>query len=256
MNLISSLAGTDAAVAALAGGTVLAARLRPGRPALQRIVTLDAAERTAAAELLYRPMAPWRRMPRPMDLTRWIAWYEHLADTGLYGALTDYPRLSFNLHSHHLANGAIFRSVCRLPSPERLVIEWVETPAEGRVFKRAVERLQHLRERGFGIALDDAGAGQDALYRIRHVRPQWMKLDGALLRSAAAAAGSVEDCTCRALVDLARDLGAEAVAEWVETPADRDYARAIGCTLAQGWLFGAPQLLHAPHSRHRHGVRS
>lgn len=246
MTPTTTLAGVSAAVATLAGGYGLAARLRPGRPALQRIAFIGAVETTAAAELLHRPQMPWRRMPRPTDLTRWIAWYEHLAETQLCGALDSAPRVSFNLHSQHLACSAIFRSLLRLPLPSRLIIEWVETPAPDATFRCAVERLRWLRERGFGIALDDAGAGQDALLRLRHIRPDWVKLDGALLQAAAAQPGSAADLACRALARLARDLVAEVIAEWVETTSHLDYARAIGCTLAQGWLLGAPQLLSTP----------
>lgn len=250
MTPYSTLTGANAAVAALAGSYALAARLRPGRPALQRIAFIDTLESTAAAELLHRPQTPWRRMPRPLDLTRWIAWYEHLAATRLYGALDSHPQISFNLHSQHLVCDAIFRSLRQLPSPERLIVEWVETSAAQGTFRRAVERLHQLRDRGFGIALDDAGAGQDALLRLRNIRPHWVKLDGALLQAAAARPGSADDLTCRALTGLARDLNAETVAEWVETPAQLDYARAIGCTLVQGWLLGAPRQLSSPDPRH------
>jgi EAL domain-containing protein (putative c-di-GMP-specific phosphodiesterase class I) len=50
-----------------------------------------------------------------------------------------------------------------------------------------------------------------------------------------------EDTTIvRAVVELAHALGLSAVAEGVETSAQCERLRAIGCDRAQGWLFGRP----------------
>jgi EAL domain-containing protein (putative c-di-GMP-specific phosphodiesterase class I) len=42
------------------------------------------------------------------------------------------------------------------------------------------------------------------------------------------------------MIGLARALGLEVVAEGVETRAQRDHLRGLGCALAQGYLFGHP----------------
>jgi EAL domain-containing protein (putative c-di-GMP-specific phosphodiesterase class I) len=44
----------------------------------------------------------------------------------------------------------------------------------------------------------------------------------------------------RTVVQLARALGLQTVAEGVETAAQRDALRALGCDLGQGYLFGRP----------------
>ena len=44
----------------------------------------------------------------------------------------------------------------------------------------------------------------------------------------------------RAVTDLGRRLGLTTTAEGIETEAQRDRARGLGCTAAQGFLFGEP----------------
>lgn len=257
---------------AATGGTYrLAAWRRPGRAARQAIVrTAQPAERLAT-ELLYRPQWPWRGMPPtarmlwpmrgrrstiiPIHRTlttletcagrnhRWVVWYRHLVHKAIPQALEDTPRVSFNLDSAQLMDERIMQLVEQIEQPERVAIEWVESPCSGNAVEEAAARLLRLRAScGFAIAVDDAGAGHDALERIRLTRPDWIKIDGRLFQAGAAAhecseKDSVADLACRALAKLANDSGAVTVAEWVETPAQLHYANLIGCELAQGYLF-------------------
>ena len=46
------------------------------------------------------------------------------------------------------------------------------------------------------------------------------------------------DAVSRTVVNLAADLGLDVIAEGVETEAQREVLLTMGCTLAQGWLFG------------------
>lgn len=95
-----------------------------------------------------------------------------------------------------------------------------------------------LRAAGIALALDDAGAGRTGPARIRRVAPDVVKLDGALLRTAQ---------TNRAARDLVREIiaastviGAEIVAEQLESVTDVACAIAFGATMGQGYAFGAP----------------
>ena len=63
-----------------------------------------------------------------------------------------------------------------------------------------------------------------------------------------AAMGELGDLTWKAALDflygqaMTRAMGHRVVAEGVETEAQRDWLRAQGCDLAQGWLYGKADL--------------
>jgi EAL domain-containing protein (putative c-di-GMP-specific phosphodiesterase class I) len=101
--------------------------------------------------------------------------------------------------------------------------------------------IEWARELGWGIALDDVGGDARSLALLPFLRPDVVKLDLGLVRGSA---GHVATMTS-ALVAHCERTGAALLAEGVESEADLDRARALGATLAQGWLFGHPRRLPA-----------
>jgi EAL domain-containing protein (putative c-di-GMP-specific phosphodiesterase class I) len=97
--------------------------------------------------------------------------------------------------------------------------------------------VQSARERGWGVALDDVGADTRSLALMPLIRPDVIKLDLRLVQSQptpeiAAIAGAVGA--------QAERTGATVLAEGVESEEQAQYARALGATLGQGFLFGRP----------------
>lgn len=233
------LTGVEAASTA-AGGLYqthwAAARMRPGRLCLEPLVSASSLRQVCGVEVLYRPQFPFHGMPSE-DSRRWLSWYRHLADRGMAFALDRAPYVTFNLTTRQLADDRIYREIQRLPLHGRIVVEWVETPALPAQLEKATKRLHALRSEGVGVAIDDAGAGHDWMDRATRVRPDWIKIDGALFQAGAAGYRSAADIACRGIVEIARDLGAVVVAEWVENDAHVAYARKIGCRYLQGRYF-------------------
>jgi EAL domain-containing protein (putative c-di-GMP-specific phosphodiesterase class I) len=97
--------------------------------------------------------------------------------------------------------------------------------------------LAPLRARGMRLAIDDVGAGYSSLRHIVVTAPDVIKLD----RSIVTGIGDdpVLTVVTRSLVDLAQAIGAQVVAEGVETEADATALGAAGVHLGQGWHFGA-----------------
>ena len=94
------------------------------------------------------------------------------------------------------------------------------------------------RAAGFGIALDDMGAGYSSLNLIHQLRPDFIKMDMDLIR------GVHEDpykaMIARKLLEIAQELGIETVAEGVECLEELDWVRAHGATYVQGYLVAKP----------------
>jgi EAL domain-containing protein (putative c-di-GMP-specific phosphodiesterase class I) len=97
--------------------------------------------------------------------------------------------------------------------------------------------LAPLRARGMRLAIDDVGAGYSSLRHIVVTAPDVIKLD----RSIVTGIGDdpVLTVVTRSLVDLAQAIGAQVVAEGVETETDAAALGAVGVHLGQGWHFGA-----------------
>ena len=94
-------------------------------------------------------------------------------------------------------------------------------------------RLTHHK-----IAIDDFGTGFSALGQLRHFPVDMLKVDRSFVQ------GVEHDPKDRAitanLVSLAHTLGLVAIAEGVESDGQLDSVRAVGCDLAQGFLFARP----------------
>ncbi len=102
--------------------------------------------------------------------------------------------------------------------------------------------VEDLRERGWGIALDDVGADPRSLALLPLLRPDVVKLDMSLVHAhPSRASGEVLNGVCA----YAEQTGAVILAEGVEDEGHVVAARSLGATLAQGWHFGRPAEL--PH---------
>ena len=103
----------------------------------------------------------------------------------------------------------------------------------------AVEVLEDLAQLGVRIAIDDFGTGYSSLGYLKRLPVDELKID----RSFVDGLGSDAEDTAivTAVVNMAQALGLAVVAEGVETETQRAELVRLGCTLAQGYLFGRPE---------------
>lgn len=116
----------------------------------------------------------------------------------------------------------------------------------------AVERaLVTLRTLGYGVAVDDLGAGYAGLLSLLHLRPDVVKLDMQLIRDVH------QDPRRQKLVRMVltgcRELAVDVIVEGVETRQERDALVGLGCDLMQGYFFGRPHpdFLSVPPERYQ-----
>jgi diguanylate cyclase (GGDEF)-like protein len=95
-----------------------------------------------------------------------------------------------------------------------------------------------LRKMGARIALDDFGAGFSSLTRLQHLPIDRVKIDGTLI--ADIATHNDARTIVQSIVGLAHGLGYEVVAEGVETLAQMEVLRVMGCDAAQGFAIAHP----------------
>ncbi|MEV8509756.1 EAL domain-containing protein [Actinoplanes sp. NPDC051475] len=107
------------------------------------------------------------------------------------------------------------------------------------------EVTERLRAAGVLIAVDDAGSGYASLSHILQLRPDIIKLDIALVRGVDT--DPIRTALTRALSTFARDIGAQLIAEGVETHAEHEKLRALGIELGQGYYMARPGPLPSRH---------
>lgn len=121
--------------------------------------------------------------------------------------------------------------------PERIRLEVTETslmtdPEQSR------NLLEQMRNKGIRISIDDFGTGFSSLSYVRALPVHQLKIDRSFLYEASP--NTRNQAVISTIVHLAHELGLEAVAEGVETEANRQMLTELGCDLLQGFLFSRP----------------
>ena len=121
-----------------------------------------------------------------------------------------------------------------------LIFEVTETAA---IANLATARgfLESLRALGCGTALDDFGVGYSSLAHLKNLPVDYLKIDGSFIRNLPRDAS--DQHMVRSVVELARGLGKQTVAEWVGDEATVELLREMGVDFGQGYHLGVPSLL-------------
>ncbi|MBU0792724.1 MAG: EAL domain-containing protein [Alphaproteobacteria bacterium] len=115
-------------------------------------------------------------------------------------------------------------------------IEVTETVLIGQFGPEVARMLEELRALGVMVALDDFGTGYASLSHLQQFPVDVIKIDKSFIdRIGEDAPGGT--AVIDAVLQMARRMGMQTVAEGVETIAQARYLRARGCTIGQGYLF-------------------
>ena len=112
---------------------------------------------------------------------------------------------------------------------------------EGVLLEDPVAMLELLREfklRGVELSLDDFGTGYSSLSYLHRFPFDVLKIDRSFVMGIADSAESRR--LVRTIIELGQDLGLRIVAEGVETEAQADHLKALGCNYGQGYFFSRP----------------
>ena len=151
-------------------------------------------------------------------------------------------RVSVNLSARHIVHGTVLQTVTDLLKEydlpgEIFDIEITET-ALCTTGDTTPQTLQGLRSLGVRLSVDDFGTGYSSLAYLRRFPVDILKIDRAFI--AGLDKDTPDEALVRASIQMAHALELLVVAEGVETDAQRDCLRALGCDIAQGFLFSRP----------------
>lgn len=119
----------------------------------------------------------------------------------------------------------------------QLVLE-VSERAIGGDPERFLRAVRRLKETGWSLALDDVGTGYGTLALLERIRPDYLKIDGSIVRSIER--HLIKQEVLNSVVQIAGRIGASVIAEGVETEEELATLRSAGAALGQGYLFAVP----------------
>lgn len=150
--------------------------------------------------------------------------------------------LSVNVSGRSLGDEALLDEIERglratgIP-PQRLVLEITETAAVGNIHlaRRFGERVHEL---GCRLAIDDFGAGFGSFYYLKHLPFDFLKIDGEFVQQCLD--NRTDQLVVQAVVQIARGLGRETIAEFVGDERTQRFLRREGVDYSQGFHVGRP----------------
>jgi diguanylate cyclase (GGDEF)-like protein/PAS domain S-box-containing protein len=188
------------------------------------------------------------QMAETTGLIRSLGWWvlgRACRDTaaGIGGLGSEGSWISVNASPSQLTRLDVFGTVQEVLAqtglpPQQLHIEVTET-ALMQAGDAVAKELGRLRDIGVGVVLDDFGTGFSSLSLLRDFPVSMVKIDKSFV------APLVEDASAfaivRAVLSMGRDLGLPVVAEGVESEEQAGLLAELGCSHAQGFLFGTPE---------------
>jgi diguanylate cyclase (GGDEF)-like protein len=151
-------------------------------------------------------------------------------------------RLAFNVSPRQLDRADFFVKLRQAFADTEVPLSMIELEftesAAMEVSEPVLAEIGALRDDGARIAIDDFGTGYSNLARLRSMPLDRVKLDPSLILDIDTS--DKARVIVQAVIQLIKGVGCEVVAEAVETAAQADILRAMGCDTVQGYVFAAP----------------
>jgi EAL domain-containing protein (putative c-di-GMP-specific phosphodiesterase class I) len=109
-------------------------------------------------------------------------------------------------------------------------------------FTLAKKVLEHYRNQGYKIAIDDAGAGYSSLQAIAELQPDYIKVDRSLVENIHKF--KIKEYIMETFVTFAQKMNIQVIAEGIENEEEMMKLSRIGVHYVQGFLLGLPE----PHA--------
>ena len=151
-------------------------------------------------------------------------------------------KVSVNLSGAQFKQSDLFHQITQILfetslEPQFLELELTETILVENI-KHNVHKLNLLKKLGIKISLDDFGTGYSSLGYLQQFPFDTLKIDACFIRNIHQ--DRVNSVITKATIDMAHQLNLGVVAEGVETQAELNFLKSLGCDMIQGFLFSRP----------------
>ena len=151
-------------------------------------------------------------------------------------------RMAVNLSARQFADKAFLDTVVRVLQDTGLDPRWLELEiTESQVMRQTegmILLLNRLSEMGIHLAIDDFGTGYSSLSYLKRLPIQKLKIDQSFIRDITVDPNDAAIVV--AIINMAKSLDLDTIAEGVETAGQLALLRAKGCRVGQGFYFSAP----------------
>jgi diguanylate cyclase (GGDEF)-like protein len=152
------------------------------------------------------------------------------------------PRVSVNLSVLQFRHGDLVPQVAEALGTSGLPAHQLELEITESVLMRETDKVlataDRLKQLGVRLAIDDFGTGYSSLAYLQRLSVHKLKIDKSFVRDALGSKSTAG--IVRAIVEMARALEVEVVAEGIETEAQRAFLEGAQCAMGQGYLFARP----------------
>lgn len=158
------------------------------------------------------------------------------------GHLNDLQICSINLSGHSLSNEEFLHFLikqCRRDSfpSERICFEITETVAIANMSK-TMQFINELKNLGCKFALDDFGSGLSSFAYLKSLPVDYLKIDGFFVKDMAQ--DPIHYAMVKSINEVAKVMGKQTIAEFVETDEVYDLLCKLGVNYAQGYAISPP----------------
>lgn len=150
----------------------------------------------------------------------------------------DPPTLSFNVCLSRLMDDYLPGELLNCPYQGRIAFELTESVFLEEENAGVLERLDALRAVGISLEVDDFGSGRASIVGLRRIEPDYLKIDRRLIEPITSSESGRRLVASIVEIGRALDIGVTAVG--IETKAQMERLRALGCQRGQGFLFAEP----------------
>ncbi|MBN9064768.1 MAG: hypothetical protein BGP06_06665 [Rhizobiales bacterium 65-9] len=180
-------------------------------------------------------------IPIAEETSQMIALGEWSLRTACVEAARELPgvKVAVNISPLQFRSGGLAQTVLRALNESGLAPEQLELEITEHALLSddpfTLQSLMELRAIGVSLAVDDFGVGHSSFSYLLKFEFDRIKIDRTFVADICGSRGNA--AIIRAVANLASDLGAEIVAEGVETAGQLAELRRLGCGLAQGFFF-------------------
>lgn len=149
------------------------------------------------------------------------------------------PRIAVNVSAARLSDPLLIDELQQMDvEPETLSFELLETIFLDDSEEGVLSNVAALKQMGIDIEIDDFGSGHASIIGLTKVRPRRLKIDRRLVFPITTS--REQKRLLRSIVDIAKALDIEVVAEGVETQEHAKLSTRLGCDVLQGYAIAYP----------------
>jgi len=153
-------------------------------------------------------------------------------------------KISVNFSRVHLDDPAfvdklVSRMVHHGLEPSMIEIELTESAAHHEM-GTLLDVMRKIKQKGFGLSMDDFGSGYSSLNLLREMPVDVLKLDKGFLDDCSGDSSTREKRIITHVISMAKDLEITVLAEGVETEQQKDFLKESRCDMIQGYYYAKP----------------